>query len=586
MNLDRLDRATQRLGERVLSLSRLVSVSSSQSSPAKMTVRRCSTCHMYIDGAPEPSLAHDGKYGPECTSAHHPDPCDHSGKEGGCKFYGVGSKKAEELSAVQLHARDEVRQAEMDRMAAELVSIKQNQVGMDKMSSDLQELKQMILGLRPPPPQGGSLAPQLPPVTVAAPLPSLDGAVGGVPNLVDEVQKHIERNTTPPQSTQSRGEYTGPTMNDLRKDGNVTQIAEQVLAVLEQSIPQIRQNFAPLPAVSSSPQLGVNQKSSSLASTSVTQALSQNPYSSVLLPQRSVAAMGSGHPAYDALRSGVLGAAQSSPAVPGTAVPGTVVSGPDDFLDASQIMQLCTVSNRKQLRPHEFARLGRFSYASKITDKNITVPLFVMGYLQHVVALLRGIVPAQSNTEVVDRLINLMTIMEITANNSTLEDFKSPGWSIGLEYAGRIFHDIEYGRVKWEDLSEGLQPNTFLYAKDTVEMQLGRGGRGTRAEQQGGGGGRGGGGRGRGGSARGGGRNEGFEGKKVCQSYNSFWTGTGCAYEYNNNRKCGYEHFCSSCFEKTGAREPHKAYYCSEKTANSAAVGTGTVTAKPAVTSG
>ena len=57
---------------------------------------------------------------------------------------------------------------------------------------------------------------------------------------------------------------------------------------------------------------------------------------------------------------------------------------------------------------------------------------------------LRGIVPAQSNTEVVDRLINLMTIMEITANNSTLEDFKSPGWSIGLEYAGRIFHDIEY----------------------------------------------------------------------------------------------------------------------------------------------
>ena len=144
MNLDRLDRATQRLGERVLSLSRLVSVSSSQSSPAKMTVRRCSTCHMYIDGAPEPSLAHDGKYGPECTSAHHPDPCDHSGKEGGCKFYGVGSKKAEELSAVQLHARDEVRQAEMDRMAAELVSIKQNQVGMDKMSSDLQELKQMI----------------------------------------------------------------------------------------------------------------------------------------------------------------------------------------------------------------------------------------------------------------------------------------------------------------------------------------------------------------------------------------------------------------------------------------------------------
>ena len=80
------------------------------------------------------------------------------------------------------------------------------------------------------------------------------------------------------------------------------------------------------------------------------------------------------------------------------------------FLDASAIMQLCTVSNRRQLRPHEFARMGRFSYASKINDKNITIPLYVMGYLQHVIALFRGVVFVQSDTEVVDRIINLMTI--------------------------------------------------------------------------------------------------------------------------------------------------------------------------------
>ena len=181
VNLDRLDRATQRLGEKVLSLSRLISVSSS--SPAKMTVRRCSACHMYIDGAPEPSLVHVGKYGPECTSAHHPDPCDHSGKDGACQYHSASNGKVEELSTVQLQARDQVRQAELDRMAAELVDIKgQNQVGMSQMSSDIQELKKMILGLRPPPPQGGSLASQPPPtISVAAPLPSLGGAVGGSP---------------------------------------------------------------------------------------------------------------------------------------------------------------------------------------------------------------------------------------------------------------------------------------------------------------------------------------------------------------------------------------------------------------------
>ena len=117
-------------------------------------------------------------------------------------------------------------------------------------------------------------------------------------------------------------------------------------------------------------------------------------------------------------------------------------------------------------------------------------------------------------------------------------------------------------------------------------MQLGKGGRGNRGDQSVGV--RGGGNRGRGGAGRGGARSDSnFEGKKVCQSYNSFWTGSGCAYEYNNNRKCGYEHFCSTCFEKTGHKENHKAYYCQgEGKSGSTAAGSGTVTAKPAVTSG
>ena len=549
-----------------------------------MTIRRCTSCHKYIDGAPDISLVHDGKYGPDCTSAHHPAPCDHSGKDGDCQFY-AGLGKVEQLTPAQLQARDEVRQAELDRMSSELVGLKQNQIGMDKMSSDIQELKKMILSFRPPPPQGGSIAPQpqhSPTVvsTQVAPTPSVAGAVGGIPSqssLLSDVQRHVQLNTVPPPSSQSRGDYDGPLMSDLRKDESVTQVAQQVLAMLEQNIPQIRQHFAPLPGIASVG-TGTNSSSSLVASTSVTTALQNGPFTSVLPPQPPDAVLRSAHPAYNALLTGMQGAGQSSPAV----VPGDSA----DTMDAAQIMQLCTVINRKQLRPHEFARLGRFSYASKITDKNITVPLFVMGYLQHVVALLRGIVPTESDTEVVDRLINLMTIMEITANNSTLEDFKSPGWSIGLEYAGRIFHDIEYGRVKWEDLSEGLQPNTFLYAKDTVEMQLGKGGRGNRGDQQGVV--RGGGGRGRGGAGRGGGRSDSnFEGKKVCQTYNSFWTGSGCGYEYQNNRKCGYEHFCSTCFEKSGSKENHKAYYCqAESKSGSATVGSGNVIAKPAVTSG
>ena len=249
----------------------------------------------------------------------------------------------------------------------------------------------------------------------------------------------------------------------------------------------------------------------------------------------------------------------------------------ESFMDAAQIMQLCTVSNRRQLRPHEFVRMGRFSYAEKITEKNITVPLYVMGYLQYVVAMLKGVAPQQTETEVVDRLTNLMTVMEICANNSTLDDFQFPGWSIGLEYAGRIFHDIEYGRIKWENLSEGLQPDTFLYAKDTVEMQLGKRGRdqsrgGDIAYDRG--------------HVKGDYSDEYYqEGNKVCKSYNGFRTGSGCGFEFNYDRECGYEHFCSSCFRKYGSKESHKAYNCQHEELSSSD-STGLGSAKPAVTSG
>ena len=53
---------------------------------------------------------------------------------------------------------------------------------------------------------------------------------------------------------------------------------------------------------------------------------------------------------------------------------GGVLLSDEDLLDDSAIIQLST-ANRRQLRPYEFAKVGRFSYANKITDKNITIPL-------------------------------------------------------------------------------------------------------------------------------------------------------------------------------------------------------------------
>ena len=534
--------------------------------PENMPVKRCSVCHLYIDGAPSPHLVHDGKFGASCLSRHHPDPCDYSSREHGlCSFFMAVESKEDEagpglgnLSPHQLHARDEVRQEEMNRMAAELVAMKEKQEAMDNMAAEMVQMKEMMKALRTPAPGNASLAGQVGPLaaanlnnicyvttqpttTITSTAPSLvppqlsGSAVGQLgaeslqnqSSLLEDVLSHIQKNTSPPVTSQPRGAYSGPTMPAIRKDEQLDAIAMKVLAALESRIPQIKESFAtvttPHPRPPTHPDIyisGAHTRSHmqhhSATNTIVTTTQNQRPLSSAFVLPPRPSQDTTFHPAYAALAAASGGVSDSHQwgGTPSGGGPG------DDFLDASAIMQLCTVSNRRQVRPHEFAKMGRFSYASKITDKNITVPLYVMGYLQHVVALLKGVVPVQSETEVVDRLTNLLTIMEITANNSTLDDFKCHGWSIGLEYAGRIFHDIEYGRLKWENLSEGLQPHTFLYAKDTVEMQQGKPPRGNGQSQQ----------RGRG---RGQGRgqfssrsdrsDESQDNLKICQSYNGFF---------------------------------------------------------------
>ena len=587
--------------------------------------RRCTNCHRFIEGAPTPELVHVGKYGSDCKSTHHPHPCDFLTKTGPCTYYTVVSSPekvvSDSLTTEQLQVRDAVRQAEMEKMAADLVNLQNKQNSMDSMAAELVELKEMLTKIRPSPPVGGSLAHVNSighnqtsdlnnSVVTTGNNTNADGsdfshlgAAGLVSqqSLMDDVNSHIQNNTVPPATIQSRGSYTGPTMTELRKDPELNAAVMKVLAAFGENIPQIKETLADPQVRVSATSVNTNQipyptytNPQQIHNTRTTTSFPRPIPSVQFQPSGSIFGMNppqqmqptllpqpgylphmqtplrypvSNHPAYygvaDIGNSQLAGAGPNGDRpgnVPASTSRGTVLSD-EEFLDAAAIMQLCTVSNRRQLRPHEFARMGRFSYASKITDKNITIPLYVLGYLQHVVALIKGVVPVQTDTEVVDRLVNLMTIMEITANNSTLEDFKSPGWSIGLEYAGRIFHDIEYGRVKWEDLSQGLQPHTFLYAKDTVEMQQGKNIRGG-GQQRGRGRGRGGRGRGVGNAER---PDDSLDGSRVCQSYNGFWTGSGCAFEYSSNRKCSYEHYCSTCYNTSGKKETHKAVYCPDQ---------------------
>ena len=103
-------------------------------------------------------------------------------------------------------------------------------------------------------------------------------------------------------------------------------------------------------------------------------------------------------------------------------------------------------------------------------------------------------------------------------------------------------------------------PGNWVRAMVTVSLMISSKGR--KREDVGGGRGRGRGkkvpGQVRSSSDRPGGA-QGGEKTLVCTSYNDFFTGSGCAYEYTNQRKCNYEHYCSKCFTATGTKIGHKA---------------------------
>ena len=265
--------------------------------------------------------------------------------------------------------------------------------------------------------------------------------------------------------------------------------------------------------------------------------------------------LGNPHPAFQAIQSGAAGISS--------------VPQRDDcnLLDMDSLLGLTV--REKQYRPHEFAGKGNFFYAKNINDRNITLPLYVYGYLKHCIILSSGLVPVQEG-EVMARLVHLMNVMEITSNNSTLNDFDHPAWQLGRGYGDRVFNDIQQGLRSWTEMPNHILPDVFLHVKDMVDIQTKK-----NTSSRGGGGGAGrGAGRGRGSNREKNQERAGGDSKPlVCTTYNDFFSGSGCAYEFNNQRKCNYEHYCSKCFASTGNKIAHKARFCGEA-ASSVAVST------------
>ena len=416
---------------------------------------------------------------------------------------------------------------------------------LEQLRAEMLEMRRMVGSMRLSAPSSASLAtstsqfstvsttatttPRMsllqPPLGTAAP-PLNTG------NLSAEAQQLISVNENGVGIGSNLGDYAGPNMKDLQQDTSIAVEVQRQLAALIAGTPALQKVVAgqSLAKTVSAPVPQHNQQ------------VTQHP--------RGAQGLGNPHPAFVAIQDGAAGVSS--------------VPQRDDcnLLDMDNLLGL-TVRER-QYRPHEFAAKGNFFYAKNINDRNITLPLYVYGYLKHCIILSSGLVPVQEG-EVMARLVHLMNIMEITSNNSTLNDFDHSAWQLGRGYGDRVFNDVQQGLRSWTELPNHILPDVFLHVKDMVDIQT----RKKDTNSRGGGGGAGGrgGGRGRGSSREKNTERAGSDGKPlVCTTYNDFFTGSGCAYEFNTQRKCNYEHFCSKCFASNGSKVTHKARFCGEAT--------------------
>ena len=507
-----------------------------------MVADRCSRCHRYKKNAPTADVSHVGSKGEsQCKLNHFPAPCDFLDDDGAACDYTEGNENYLD--------QDEV--IEKNKLEDKLT---EQAVKMDQLQNDMAEMKRLLMATRLPQTSLGSLAvtttTQSSTTTtqsITSPIPSLTqvnnlaamGALGGTLNprginldLVEDANDLLVRNVQTQNKTTDLGGYSGLSMKDLQRDKSIEDEVQRQMKLLIAGNPALQKVVAGQTNTQPPPNT-----------------LPQKP-----LPSLPLIRSDEPHVAYQAIQSG------SDNTRPGQPLPGHPAQTPN-LLDMDSLLGMTV--REKQYRPHEFASRGNFYYAKNINDRNITLPLYVFGYLKHCVILQSGLVPVAEG-ELMARLVNLMNICEIASNNSTLNDFDHAAWQMARAYGDRVFNDMEHGLRSWSELPTHVLPDVFLHARDLVDVQTKK-----RQEQKGDGSrGRG---RGRGGGGRGAASGKQnvrtAEGEKLtCTSYNDFYTGNGCAYEFSSNRKCSYEHFCSKCFAANGTKEGHKARFCTGST--------------------
>jgi hypothetical protein len=55
--------------------------------------------------------------------------------------------------------------------------------------------------------------------------------------------------------------------------------------------------------------------------------------------------------------------------------------------------------------------------------------------------------------------------------SSPLSSFSDVSWQVAREYDARVVSDIKSGVKSWDNLANGLEPDSIYMAKETVEIR-------------------------------------------------------------------------------------------------------------------
>ena len=325
------------------------------------------------------------------------------------------------------------------------------------------------------------------------------------------------------------GNWTGSTIRDLRSDRNVTSLADQLLNLVIERAPFLQpQPSVGLPAGPPVSHPAPGGQPGILPAAAAREGIHAGHPGGFAQVGQAQAGLPGGYAQLGQTHAGLPGGFPQQAQAQYFQLPGIYQTTTNPFVK---------VGNTKLYNEH-YPHL--YSSESSITQSNINLPHFVLGYLRYLMSGIEGkqnISPEDFKVRL-QHLINTMQVAITNSNGST--DYNDYSWAIAREYSNRVFRDLEEGHKAWSTIGVGMQTDAYIFSKDSVKPPQAKPKTGAGQPSK---------------------------SKPLCRNFNTVSNeGRLCSWEVSNpGKRCYRLHNCSYCFETFNNAREHRDMECEYK---------------------